>query len=97
VLVHIDQAEGEKAAAELGDAARFVPADVTEETALAAALDVAVARGPLRAVVCPRPASRSRRRPPRPTPAMSGDLAKLAAGGLGRGVDAVAMAGEQVG
>lgn len=51
VLLDLPASEGEKAAARLGGAARFVPADVTDSEAVAAALDAAEANGPLRAVV----------------------------------------------
>ena len=42
---------GEDAVAELGDRARFVQADVTDEAAVAAALDAAESKGTLRIVV----------------------------------------------
>lgn len=42
---------GEEAVAELGDRARFAQADVTDEAAVAAALDVAESLGPLRIAV----------------------------------------------
>jgi NAD(P)-dependent dehydrogenase (short-subunit alcohol dehydrogenase family) len=51
VLADLETSDGEQAAKELGDAATFVPADVTDEVALGAALDAAEANGPLRAVV----------------------------------------------
>lgn len=51
VLVDLETSDGETAAKELGDAASFVAADVTDEAALSAALDAAEANGPLRAVV----------------------------------------------
>jgi NAD(P)-dependent dehydrogenase (short-subunit alcohol dehydrogenase family) len=51
VLVDLEASDGETAAKELGDAASFVAADVTDEAALGTALDAAEANGPLRAVV----------------------------------------------
>ncbi|GAB3291438.1 SDR family NAD(P)-dependent oxidoreductase [Parasphingorhabdus pacifica] len=51
VLIDLPASEGEQRARELGSAARFVPADVTDEDAFAAALDVADQRGGLRALV----------------------------------------------
>lgn len=48
VITDISEKQGEKAVAELGDSACFVRADVTDEPAVAAALDAA---GPLRFVV----------------------------------------------
>lgn len=51
VLVDLETSDGQTAAKELGDAASFVAADVTDEVALGAALDAAEANGPLRAVV----------------------------------------------
>jgi NAD(P)-dependent dehydrogenase (short-subunit alcohol dehydrogenase family) len=51
VLVDLPSSDGELAAKELGDAARFVAADVTDEAALSSALDAAEQNGPLRAVV----------------------------------------------
>jgi NAD(P)-dependent dehydrogenase (short-subunit alcohol dehydrogenase family) len=50
-LIDLPGSDGEKAAAELGDAARFAPGDVTDEGAFAAALDAADAQGGLRGVV----------------------------------------------
>jgi NAD(P)-dependent dehydrogenase (short-subunit alcohol dehydrogenase family) len=50
-LIDLPAAGGEEAAAELGDAARFAPGDVTDEDAFAAALDAADAQGGLRGVV----------------------------------------------
>jgi NAD(P)-dependent dehydrogenase (short-subunit alcohol dehydrogenase family) len=50
-LIDLPTSDGEKVAAELGDAARFAPGDVTDEDAFAAALDVADAQGGLRGVV----------------------------------------------
>jgi NAD(P)-dependent dehydrogenase (short-subunit alcohol dehydrogenase family) len=49
VIADISEEQGAKAVADLGDAARFVRADVTDEAAVMAALDAA--RGPLRFVV----------------------------------------------
>jgi NAD(P)-dependent dehydrogenase (short-subunit alcohol dehydrogenase family) len=49
VIADISEEQGAKAIAELGDSARFVHADVTDETAVTAALDAAP--GPLRFVV----------------------------------------------
>jgi NAD(P)-dependent dehydrogenase (short-subunit alcohol dehydrogenase family) len=43
--------KGEEVVRELGDRARFAPADVTDETAVTAALDIADSLGPLRIVV----------------------------------------------
>jgi len=50
-LIDLPASDGEKAAAELGDEARFAPGDVTDEDAFAAALDAADAQGGLRGVV----------------------------------------------
>ena len=50
-LIDLAADVGESAAAAMGAAARFVAADVTDEDAFAAALDVADDTGPLRAVV----------------------------------------------
>jgi NAD(P)-dependent dehydrogenase (short-subunit alcohol dehydrogenase family) len=53
VLLDLPSSGGEDAAAALGEAASFVAADVTDETSVRAALDVAESRGPLRvAVTC---------------------------------------------
>jgi NAD(P)-dependent dehydrogenase (short-subunit alcohol dehydrogenase family) len=49
VIADISDEQGAKAVADLGDSARFVHADVTDEAAVASALDAA--RGPLRFVV----------------------------------------------
>jgi NAD(P)-dependent dehydrogenase (short-subunit alcohol dehydrogenase family) len=49
VIADIAEEQGAKAVADLGDAARFVQADVTDEAAVAAALNAA--SGPLRFVV----------------------------------------------
>jgi NAD(P)-dependent dehydrogenase (short-subunit alcohol dehydrogenase family) len=43
--------KGEEVVRELGDRARFAPADVTDEKAVTAALDIAESLGPLRIVV----------------------------------------------
>ncbi|MCX2730349.1 3-hydroxyacyl-CoA dehydrogenase [Saccharopolyspora sp. NFXS83] len=51
VLLDLPTSQGEQVAAELGSAARFAAADVTDETQVAAALDVADELGPLRVVV----------------------------------------------
>ena len=51
VLVDLPSSAGADRAGELGDAARFVPADILDTDAVNAALDVAVESGPLRAVV----------------------------------------------
>lgn len=51
VLVDLPDSDGARVADELGSAAAFVAADVTDTPALETALDAAVARGPLRAVV----------------------------------------------
>ncbi|WP_330255221.1 SDR family NAD(P)-dependent oxidoreductase [Nocardia sp. NBC_00565] len=51
VLADISEEQGAKAVADLGDAARFVRADITDEAALDAALDAAQQQGPLRFVV----------------------------------------------
>src|SRR5271166_3975688 len=51
VLVDLPGSDGAKRAGELGGGARFVAADITDSDAVNAALDAAVARGPLRAVV----------------------------------------------
>ncbi|MBO0848563.1 MAG: SDR family NAD(P)-dependent oxidoreductase [Pseudonocardia sp.] len=51
VLADLEGSPGARAAAELGDAARFVPADVTDPDAFNAALDAAEENGPLRALV----------------------------------------------
>jgi len=50
-VVDLPDSAGAAAAGELGDAARFHPADVTDEQSLAAALDFAAERGPIRALV----------------------------------------------
>ncbi|WP_067652452.1 SDR family NAD(P)-dependent oxidoreductase [Nocardia harenae] len=51
VIVDLPSSRGEAVAAEFGEQARFVPADVTDEIAIATALDVAESLGPLRIVV----------------------------------------------
>lgn len=51
VIVDLPQSRGGEYAAELGDRAVFVPADVTNEEQVQAAVDAAVERGPLRMVV----------------------------------------------
>jgi NAD(P)-dependent dehydrogenase (short-subunit alcohol dehydrogenase family) len=51
VLVDLPTAEGDAAASKLGDRARFVAADITDEQALDLAFDAAEENGPLRAVV----------------------------------------------
>jgi NAD(P)-dependent dehydrogenase (short-subunit alcohol dehydrogenase family) len=50
-LVDLPGSDGEAVAKELGNGARFVPADVTDPGGMAEALDAAGAAGPLRAVV----------------------------------------------
>jgi len=50
-LIDLPGSPGEQAARELGDAAAFVPADVTDAEQFAAALDAADERGGLRALV----------------------------------------------
>ncbi|CAO5154090.1 Uncharacterized oxidoreductase Rv1144 [Frankia sp. AiPs1] len=51
VLVDLPSSPGEQSAKELGDAAVFAPADVTDEAAVAAALDIADGLGTLRVAV----------------------------------------------
>lgn len=51
VIVDLPSSDGETIAKELGTAVRFVPADVRSADDMKAAIDVAVAAGPLRAVV----------------------------------------------
>lgn len=51
VLLDLPQSAGEAVAAELGDRAVFVAADVTDEEQVQAAVDAASALGPLRVVV----------------------------------------------
>jgi NAD(P)-dependent dehydrogenase (short-subunit alcohol dehydrogenase family) len=52
VVVDLPGSDGEKAVADLGAGAAFAPADVTDEAAVTAALDVADGLGPLRVAVC---------------------------------------------
>lgn len=51
VIVDLASSDGELVAKELGDAARFVAADVRDGEAMSAALDVAEEAGPLRVLV----------------------------------------------
>jgi NAD(P)-dependent dehydrogenase (short-subunit alcohol dehydrogenase family) len=51
VILDLPTSKGEAVANELGDRARFAAADVTDEAAVTAALDVADSLGPLRIVV----------------------------------------------
>jgi len=51
VLLDLPGSPGEQAAADLGEAARFVAGDITDEAGVQAALDAAEEAGPLRAVV----------------------------------------------
>ena len=51
VIADLPSSAGENVAAELGDQARFVAADVRSEAEVAAALDAAEATGPLRCVI----------------------------------------------
>ena len=51
VVVDLPSSDGAAVAEELGDAVAFAPADVTDEDAVAAALDVADEMGPLRIAV----------------------------------------------
>jgi NAD(P)-dependent dehydrogenase (short-subunit alcohol dehydrogenase family) len=51
VLLDLPTSAGEKAAAEIGERARFAPADVTDPAAVTAALDLAEELGALRVVV----------------------------------------------
>ena len=51
VLVDLPSSNGERAAKDLGERARFIPADVLDDDAVNAALDEAEKRGPLRGVV----------------------------------------------
>jgi NAD(P)-dependent dehydrogenase (short-subunit alcohol dehydrogenase family) len=51
VLVDLPTSPGKDVAAELGEAATFVPADILDSAAMAEAIDAATNRGPLRAVV----------------------------------------------
>ncbi len=51
VVLDLPGSEGDRAAAELGEGAVFAPADVTDESAVTAALDAAAGLGTLRVVV----------------------------------------------
>jgi NAD(P)-dependent dehydrogenase (short-subunit alcohol dehydrogenase family) len=51
VVVDLPDSDGERAAEQLGEGAVFAPADVTDEGAVATALDAADRLGPLRVVV----------------------------------------------
>jgi NAD(P)-dependent dehydrogenase (short-subunit alcohol dehydrogenase family) len=51
VIIDLPSSDGEAVAKELGDRVRFVAADVTDESAVTAALDVAESLGPLRIAV----------------------------------------------
>src|SRR6185437_50380 len=51
VILDLPSSEGEKAAVALGPGARFVPADVTDEEQVRAAVEAASALAPLRVVV----------------------------------------------
>ncbi len=51
VILDLPTSNGEEVARELGDRVRFAPADVTDEEAVTAALDIAESLGPLRIVV----------------------------------------------
>lgn len=51
VIVDLPSSSGGNVAGELGDRVRFAPADVTDEAAIAAALDTAETLGPLRIAV----------------------------------------------
>ncbi|WP_063041514.1 3-hydroxyacyl-CoA dehydrogenase [Nocardia pseudovaccinii] len=51
VIIDLSTSNGEAVAKELGDRVRFVAADVTDQNAVAAALDVAESLGPLRVAV----------------------------------------------
>jgi NAD(P)-dependent dehydrogenase (short-subunit alcohol dehydrogenase family) len=51
VILDLPTSEGEKAATALGPNARFVPADVTDETQVQAAVETAAGMAPLRVVV----------------------------------------------
>jgi NAD(P)-dependent dehydrogenase (short-subunit alcohol dehydrogenase family) len=51
VILDLPTSPGEQAAADLGKNVRFVPADVTDEAGVQAALDAGEEAGPLRAVV----------------------------------------------
>ena len=51
MLLDLPASRGEQAAAELGKAARFIAADITDPAGVQEALDAAASAGPLRAVV----------------------------------------------
>jgi NAD(P)-dependent dehydrogenase (short-subunit alcohol dehydrogenase family) len=51
VIVDLPSSQGDKVAAELGSKVRFAPADVTSETDMSAACDVAEGLGPLRVLI----------------------------------------------
>jgi NAD(P)-dependent dehydrogenase (short-subunit alcohol dehydrogenase family) len=51
VIIDLPTSKGEEVAKELGDRARFAPADVTDPAAVTAALDIADSLGPLRIIV----------------------------------------------
>jgi NAD(P)-dependent dehydrogenase (short-subunit alcohol dehydrogenase family) len=51
VILDLPTSKGEDVAKELGDRARFAPADVTDEDAVTAAFDIAESLGPVRIVV----------------------------------------------
>jgi NAD(P)-dependent dehydrogenase (short-subunit alcohol dehydrogenase family) len=51
VILDLPSSPGEQVADKLGERARFVPGDVTDEASVVAALDVAAEVGPLRVVV----------------------------------------------
>src|SRR5207249_3062386 len=51
VIVDLPTSQGEAIAKDLGELAAFAPADVTDPTAVDAALDLAQVRGPVRALV----------------------------------------------
>ncbi len=51
VIIDLPSSNGEAIAKELGDRVRFAAADVTDEAAVTAALDVAESLGPLRVAV----------------------------------------------
>lgn len=51
-IADLNEEKGEALAAELGERARFLETDVTDEDAVAKAVDAAVAAGPLRISVC---------------------------------------------
>jgi NAD(P)-dependent dehydrogenase (short-subunit alcohol dehydrogenase family) len=51
VILDLPTSKGEEVAKEMGDRARFAPADVTDPDAVTAALDVAESLGPVRVVV----------------------------------------------